>query len=780
MKTCMRKRYFCLFIPFVLLTSPFFTSCTKESKSMGSLLLLASNMFSGEILILSPQNVTATDGDFSDHVTITWNAAENADHYRVYRSETTDAEDFVLIADDVEPITYDDGSMTPDMMYYYKVSTISGAVESPLSGYDSGFAGSVTKLPAPNNVTATDGTSNDSVTLTWNIVTEAAHYHVYRADSDVGPYSLIGDDIILASYVDITVTPGTTYYYKVAAVSDIPEEGDLSDSNAGYAVAQPSAPTNLTASKGSKADSVDLTWDTVTGADHYHLYRDTDLNGSYAQVGDDIIGTSYSDSSVTPDTHYYYKITAYDTDLEGNPNAIAESQKSGAVEGWALAETILPSPSGVSATLGDYTDKVTVSWNSVDDADYYWVYRSGTSDGIYEKISGDVYATAFDDTTVSVGIHYFYKVKAATATKESDYSDSCEGYAMVDPPLDAPSNVQASDATSTDSVAVTWDPVTDATYYRVYRSLTSAGDYTLISGDVAAASYNDTDTFEDTTYYYKVKAFNATKESAFSSNIASGKCDITPFEYLIRFNLDWDRMFRKLADRSDFPPTGAKSYTISGLISGSTSVVVSVPGWNQAATNFSHSSYNDYGMVFSGSEVTSTDWGGSGTHTGTVTTSGSFNGSVAQSLTVTSKLRTGGTFTPTYGGSSTAVDWSTTRGVNGLLIQVPHHLSATMGTDASRVVITWAPVYAAPVYEIYRATSAGGTYSLIGQVSGTWLTSGGTVYSYYDTTATPGTHYFYRIRVVNDLLINDLDGDQKHDADETAYSDYSSPVEGYR
>ncbi|HPG52573.1 MAG TPA: hypothetical protein PLL11_18500, partial [Spirochaetota bacterium] len=65
-------------------------------------------------------------------------------------------------------------------------------------------------------------------------------------------------------------------------------------------------------------------------------------------------------------------------------------------------------------------------------------------------------------------------------------------------------------------------------------------------------------------------------------------------------------------------------------------------------------------------------------------------------------------------------------------------------------------------------------------VTGSWYSAAGTVYTFDDSTAAAGTHYFYKVRVVNNEVINDKDGDQEHDADETAYSDYSSIAEGWR
>ena len=84
---------------------------------------------------------------------------------------------------------------------------------------------------APAGLTATAG--NASVSLTWTAVTGAASYNVYRGTSSGGESTTpIATGIATAAYTDTTVTNGTTYYYKVAAVNGGGTSGLSSETSA--------------------------------------------------------------------------------------------------------------------------------------------------------------------------------------------------------------------------------------------------------------------------------------------------------------------------------------------------------------------------------------------------------------------------------------------------------------------------------------------------------------------------------------------------------------------
>ena len=80
--------------------------------------------------------------------------------------------------------------------------------------------------------------------------------------------------------------------------------------------------------------------------------------------------------------------------------------------------------------------------------------------------------------------------------------------------LSAPTDLEAT-ADGSDEIDLTWDSVSDATSYYVYRATSSSGSYTKIA-TVTDNSYEDTDVDEGTTYYYKVKAVNDDGVSAYS------------------------------------------------------------------------------------------------------------------------------------------------------------------------------------------------------------------------------------------------------------------------
>jgi hypothetical protein len=67
------------------------------------------------------------------------------------------------------------------------------------------------------------------VTLTWNTVSGAAGYNVYRGTTSGGPYSQITAGISPASYTDDNVTAGAAYFYVVTDVNNAGQESGYSN-----------------------------------------------------------------------------------------------------------------------------------------------------------------------------------------------------------------------------------------------------------------------------------------------------------------------------------------------------------------------------------------------------------------------------------------------------------------------------------------------------------------------------------------------------------------------
>ena len=91
----------------------------------------------------------------------------------------------------------------------------------------------------------------------------------------------------------------------------------------------------------------------------------------------------------------------------------------------------------------------------------------------------------------------------------------------------APTSLVASDASNT-SVALTWTGVGGATGYNVYRATCATCAFSKVNAAlVTSPSYSDGGRTASTTWFYKVRAFNGTSESA-DSTIVSRATAATP------------------------------------------------------------------------------------------------------------------------------------------------------------------------------------------------------------------------------------------------------------
>jgi hypothetical protein len=177
-------------------------------------------------------------------------------------------------------------------------------------------------------------------------------------------------------------------------------------------------PDDVSASDATSSEMITVTWDLVSYADYYRVYRSATADGEYTQVNGDITETTLINSPISPSTTYYYRVKAFTT--QG-----VESDFSTMDEGSTAAGGVTP-PTGVQATDGYYSHMVTIAWEEHINADYYRVYRSDTADGEYTQIGGDLTETTVNDKTVVVDTVYYYRVRAFT--DEGDTS----GYSIAD------------------------------------------------------------------------------------------------------------------------------------------------------------------------------------------------------------------------------------------------------------------------------------------------------------------------------------------------------------
>ena len=172
--------------------------------------------------------------------------------------------------------------------------------------------GTFAAKPAAPTVTISNVASSGKIRLTWNAVSGASSYQVYRSTSKNGTYKLV-KTATGTSFTNTGAVAGKTYYYYVVAVA---KDGTQSAKSAIKSrtcdLAQPK-PTIALNAKGQPT----LKWEAVSGAVSYKVYRATSENGSYS-VMKTTTGTSYTNTTAEEGKTYYYKVRAICENTDGN------------------------------------------------------------------------------------------------------------------------------------------------------------------------------------------------------------------------------------------------------------------------------------------------------------------------------------------------------------------------------------------------------------------------------------------------------------------------------
>lgn len=369
----------------------------------------------------------------------------------------------------------------------------------------------ITVPSAPTGVTVTNlGTSSvPQIKVSWNAVSNATSYKVYRSSSTSGTFSQIGSATSNTYLYDNSPLLGYNYY-KVTAVNNA---GESSYSSSEYynntgGITVPSAPTGVMVTNmgTTSAPQIKISWDAVSNATSYRVYRSSTSGGTYSLISSPTSNTYLYDNS--PLSGYnYYKVRAVNSAGESSYSTSGYFNNTSGI-------TAPSTPTNVTATpIGT---QILVSWTAVSNATSYKVYRSASANGSYTQV-GTPTSNYWSDTNPLSGNNY-YKVKAVNSAGESSYSTSVSVDNTTAPSV--PTNVTvANTGTSSDPhIKVSWNAVANATNYLVYRSATSNGTFTQVGSATSYTYYYDYEPLSGYNYY-KVKAVNSAGQSDFSTTV---------------------------------------------------------------------------------------------------------------------------------------------------------------------------------------------------------------------------------------------------------------------
>lgn len=408
-------------------------------------------------LLSPPRNIEADKGEDLNEINITWNPVENATSYVIYRSRNPDGTSATRIG--TRPSnrqTYTD-KVSPEergvKFYYLIYSSNKNNVLSAASDPALGFA-RVPGAPAkPSGVTASRAASpSGGIQISWTPSGGATKYSVYRSSSLSSSLEPLDEKVTGTSFTDTrSLKAGVYYYYQVTALNDNGDSSAFSDtdrtgtvhSSVGFIL---SPPTVIEAEK--VGTDISVRWMPAIGNTDeikkytYYIYGDNSKDGAFStKIGNDVAGASvdtdgyiYTTIPSSSATTKYFKIETHNGGVKSDKSATFAPSPIAAT-GVTATKAANPSAWNGGGASGSGVYPVKITWNKVDGASGYHIYRSSKPGSNYRKITeSPVIGTLYSDNDASMQPqkYYYYKVLAVNDLGQGkNYSEYDIGYGAL-------------------------------------------------------------------------------------------------------------------------------------------------------------------------------------------------------------------------------------------------------------------------------------------------------------------------------------------------------------
>lgn len=664
----------------------------------------------------TPTGLTATAGNTQS--VLSWNGSPAAVSYNVKRA-TVSGGTFTTIATGVKAPTYTDAGLVNSTPYYYIISAVNSIGESATSSSVSAtpldlFAYWKFDEASGTNAADSAGTNNGTLaatSATWiaGKTNNAVHLNG-TANSFVSlPAGLVStlSDFTIATWVKVDTNNAWARIF------------DFGTGTGNYMFLAPTVGSTMryaitTASTGSEQQINNTSVLSTGGWHHIAVTLSGNTGVLYvdgAPVGTNSAMTLHPANLGSTTQNYIGKSQWPDPNLIGSVDdfRIYNRALSSAEINSLFNPPALPaSPTNLTATVGAGVLQVNLNWNAASGAASYHIKRATANGGPYTLIAAGVTTTNFSDPGVTSGTTYYYVVSTLNVSGEGTNSPSASatpfdlyGYWK----FDETSGTTAADVTGT-------------------HNATLAAGATWVAGKFNNAIH-----------------FNAaaTSYANFPTGLVSSLNDFSITTWVkVDANATWARIF-------DFGK-GTTNYMFLAPASGSSTVRFAITTNSSAgeqqinnAAVLSTGVWHHLAVTLSGIiGVLYIDGVPVGTNTG-MTIHPSTLGN-----TVTNYLGKSQWSDPVFSGS---VDefriynraLSATE-ISSLAIvpATPTNLIATAG-DA-QVSLSWNPVAGADSYNLKRATTFGGAYTMVTNLTGS---------SFINTGLSNGTLYYFVISATN-------------------------------
>ena len=461
----------------------------------------------------TPANVTliGAAGD-SSGITVTWNAADGAAQYRVYRKDAANPKWKGLA--NVDGTNWTDKTAAAGVTYTYTVRGIGSDGKTLSPGFDAtGVSATVPgAVPAvPADVTLGNATvSGSAIVVTWNAADGAAQYRVYRKDAANPKWKGLAN-VDGTNWTDKTAAAGVTYTYTVRGIGSdgktLSPGFDATGVSATVPGAVPAVPADVTLGNATVSGSaIVVTWNAADGAARYRVYRKDAANPKWKGIAN-VTGTSWTDKTAKAGVKYTYTVRGISADGKTLSPGFDATGVSATVPGAVPAVPADVTLSG--AAVG--SSGITVAWKAAAGAEKYRVYRKDAANPKWKGIA-NVTGTSWTDKTAKAGVKYTYTVRGINANGALSSGFDKTGVSATLPKPAKVAMVGAKQVTTgTKGIQVTWKPAANAKTYNVYRAVNPpSGDvpasaWVLVGKKVNALSFKDTTGKSGMMYAYTVR-----------------------------------------------------------------------------------------------------------------------------------------------------------------------------------------------------------------------------------------------------------------------------------
>ncbi|HEY5774681.1 MAG TPA: fibronectin type III domain-containing protein, partial [Xanthomonadales bacterium] len=433
--------------------------------------------------------------------------------------------------------------------------------------------GSCSALSAPSALNAT-AASSTSINLVWtdNSSTETGFSIEHSLNGSTWSVEgTVGTDVTV--YVDTGLTPGSTHYYRLRAFDGSNNSGWSNIASATTDQVAPDAPSGLLAV--AQSDSrIDLSWaDNANNEDSYRVERGTDGVSFATLTSLPANSTAYSNTGLSASQTYFYRVVAVNT---------AGMAASGIASATTDAPPPLVDYVAYADVFGSGTMQGTYANTHTDDGidqqfteqtsggrkdqrttymDHFWrfninggdevtlftnAWRSATSDN-------DNFIFAWSDDNITYHDLFTVSSQSGSNTQSATIPNSVSGQVWIrvidtdrtpgnsssldslfvdhlyirvinnGPPAapNAPDGLLAITAGKT-SIDLSWtDNSNNENGFRIERSLDGSNWSPLVAVGINAEAHSDTGLTPDTTYFYRVLAYNGVGDSGWSASASA-------------------------------------------------------------------------------------------------------------------------------------------------------------------------------------------------------------------------------------------------------------------